>query len=139
MGSKQIIMIGRPRLDLCFQDHLMLNGVDIKIRLVRSKDIFSLMGEGHVKIQDVSLFVHKVKIHPSVQLNHIKGLERMTAKYPVFRVETKMFSIPRGNMMANQENLFFGQLPKRLSSLWWRTQLSMETRTRIPTTSSISM
>ena len=38
----------------------------------------------------------------------------MTAKYPVCRAETKVFSIPKGNRMANQENLFLGQLPKRL-------------------------
>ena len=114
MASKQVTLIGRPHLDLCFQDQLMLNGMDIKMRLVRSKDSFCLMGDGHVKIEDVSLFVRKVKVDPSVQLEHIKGLEQMTAKYPVCRVETKVFSIPKGNRMANQENLFLGQLPKRL-------------------------
>ena len=114
IGSNQVTLIGRPHLDLCFQDRLMLNGVDIKMRLVWSKDSFNLMGDHHVKIEDVSLFVRKVKVDPSVQLDHIKGLERMTAKYPVCRVETKVFSIPKGNRMANQENLFLGQLPKRL-------------------------
>lgn len=114
LASKAITMIGRPHLDLCAQDRLVLNGVDIKMRLVRSKDTFNLMGEGKVKIENVALFVRKVKVHPSIQLDHIRGLERMTAKYPVSRVETKVFSVPKGNMMANQENLFLGQLPKRL-------------------------
>ena len=114
LGSKQVTMIGRPHLDLCCQDRLMLNGVDIKMRLVRSKDAFSLMGEGRVKIEEVAFFVRKVKVDASVQLEHIRGMERMTAKYPVSRVETKVFSIPKGNMMANQENLFLGQLPKRV-------------------------
>jgi hypothetical protein len=114
LASKQITMIGRPHLDLCFQDRLMLNGVDIKMRMVRSKDTFNLMGDGRVEIKEAALFVRKVKVHPSVQLNHIKGLERMTAKYPICRVETKVFSIPKGNMMGNQENLFLGQLPKRV-------------------------
>ena len=58
--------------------------------------------------------MRKVKVDASVQLEHIRGMERMTAKYPVSRVETKVFSIPKGNMMANQENLFLGQLPKRV-------------------------
>ena len=114
LGSKQVVMIGRPHLDLCFQDRLMLNGVDIKMRLVRSKDAFSLMGEGKVKIEDVALFVRKVKVDPSVQLDHIRGLEKMSAKYPLCRVETKVFSVPKHNMMANQENLFLGQLPNRM-------------------------
>ena len=60
-------MISRPHLDLCFQDHLKLNGADIKMRLVRRKDVFSLMGEGKVKIEDVALFVRKVKVDPLIQ------------------------------------------------------------------------
>lgn len=114
LGSKQVTLFGRPHLDLCCQDRLILNGIDIKMRLVRSKDAFNLMGDGHVKIEDVSLFVRKVKVNASVQIEHIKGLEKMSAKYPVCRVETKVFSIPKGNMMSNQENVFLGQLPKRL-------------------------
>ena len=114
LTSKEIVMIGKPHVDLCFQERLMLNGVDIKMRLNRSKDTFSLMGDGRVKIQDVCLFVRKVKVSPSIQLNHITRLEQTTAKYPMCRVDTKVFSIPKGNMMSNQENLFLGQLPKRL-------------------------
>ena len=72
------------------------------------------MGEGKVKIKDISLFVRKVKVHPSIQLGHLKALEQSTAKYPIRRIETKVFSIPKGNMTVNQDNLFLGQLPKRL-------------------------
>ena len=113
-SSQTVTMIGRPHLDVCFQDRLLLNGVDFKMRLVRSKDSFCLMGDAKVEILDASLFVRKVKVHPSVQLGHIKALERTTAKYPIRRVETKVFSIPKGNLSANQENLFLGQLPKRI-------------------------
>ena len=113
-NSRSVTMIGRPHVDLCFQDRLMLNGVDMKMRFVRSKDSFNLMGGGKVVIKDMSLFVRKVKVHPSVQLGHIKALDRTTAKYPVKRVETKVFSIPKNNMSANQENLFLGQLPNRI-------------------------
>ena len=113
-SSKKVTLIGRPHLDLCFQDRLLLNGVDFKMRLVRSKDSFCLMGDGKVNIDDVSLFVRKVKVNPTVQLGHIKALERTTAKYPIKRVETKVFSIPKGNLSANQENLFLGQLPRRI-------------------------
>ena len=113
-NSKTVTMLGRPHLDLCFQERLILNGIDIKMRFVRSKDAFCLMGNGKVKLEDVSLFVRKIKVHPSLQLGHIKALEKATAKYPIRRVETKVFSIPKGNMSCNQENLFLRQLPKRL-------------------------
>ena len=113
-NSRSVTMIGRPHVDLCFQDRLILNGVDMKMRFVRSKDVFNLMGNGRVVIEDMSLFVRKVRVHPSVQLGHIKALDKTTAKYPVKRVETKVFSIPKHNMSANQENLFLGQLPNRI-------------------------
>ena len=112
--SQTVRLIGRPHLDLCFQDRLLLNGVNLKMRLVRSKDSFCLMGDGKVEITDASLFVRKVKVHPSIQLGHINALDRTSAKYPIRRVETKVFSIPKGNLSANQENLFLGQLPKRV-------------------------
>ena len=113
-GSNLVTMIGKPHLDLFFQDRLMLNGLDMRMRLVRSKDTFSVMGNGKVKIKDVCLYVRKVKLHPTVQLGHLKALERATAKYPIRRVETKVFSVPQGNMSVSQENVFLGQLPKRI-------------------------
>ena len=39
-------MMGRLHVDLFLQDTFLLNGVDVKIRLVRSKDAFSLMADG---------------------------------------------------------------------------------------------
>ena len=98
LNSKDCVLFGRPHFDLCFQDRLILNGVDMKMRLVRSKDAFSLMGAGKVVITDAALLVWKVKLNPAVQLAHIKALDRGTAKYPIQHVETKVFSIPQGNM-----------------------------------------
>ena len=112
--SSTVTLIGRPHLDICFQDRLLLNGVDFKMRLIRSKDTFCVMGAGKVEISDISLFVRKVKVHSSIQLGHINALNKTSAKYPIRRVETKVFSIPKGNLSANQENLFLGQLPKRV-------------------------
>ena len=113
-NSNKATMYGRPHLDLCFQDKLLLNGVDIKLRFVRSKDAFSVMRGGIVKIEDMSLFVRKVKVNSHFQLEHIKGLEKTTAKYPIKRVETKAYSIPQGHLRYVQENLFLGQRPKRI-------------------------
>ena len=115
--SRLVDMMGKIHSDLFFQERYMLNGVDMKIRLVRSKDAFALMAADasfKIRITEASLFVRKVKLSPSIQLAHIKALEKGTAKYPIRRVDTKVFSVPKGNLTANQENLFLGQLPKRL-------------------------
>ncbi|KAJ7310342.1 hypothetical protein JRQ81_007251 [Phrynocephalus forsythii] len=106
--------------DLFFQDKMLLNGVDVKIKLTRSKDEFCLMsGDDNeayaVNILNASLFVKRVKVSPSVHLGHSEALLTSNAKYPVERVGMKVFSIAAGSLECNQENLFFlGQLPKKL-------------------------
>ena len=45
-GSRVVEMMGRLHVDLFMQDRFLINGVTVKIRLVRSKDAFSLMAGG---------------------------------------------------------------------------------------------
>jgi hypothetical protein len=47
-------------------------------------------------------------------MGHVKALEKTSCKYPVRRVEVKVDTVPTGNMNYVQENMFLGQLPKRL-------------------------
>jgi len=93
-----------------------LNEVGAKIKVIRSKDTFCLMGDAHykVKITHASLFVRKVKLMPSVFLAHAKALERGTAKYPMCRMVCKSFTIPQHYQDVNHEKLFSGQLPTRI-------------------------
>jgi len=114
--SQVIDMMGRIHADIFFQDRYMLNEVGVKIKLIRSKDAFCLMGDADykVKITHASLFVRKVKLMPSVFLAHAKALERGTAKYPLRRVVCKSFVIPQNYMDVNHEKLFSGQLPTRI-------------------------
>jgi hypothetical protein len=41
-------------------------------------------------------------------------LEKNSYKYPIRRVEVKVDTVPRGSMNYVQDNMFLGQLPKRL-------------------------
>ena len=118
--SKEVDMIGRLHVDVMNMSKYVLSGVDIKIRLIRSKDDFNLMAdppEGTTYktiLTHVSLFVRKCKLNPVVMLAHEKALENNTAKYPLKRVTVKTFSVPTGNLSATQDNLFISQLPTRL-------------------------
>ena len=112
-------MMCRLHVDLFFQDRYLLNGVDMKIRLVQSKDACALMADGanadfKVCIVEAVLFVRKAKLNPAVQMAHINALEKTTAKYPLRRVDCKVFSIPRGFMSHTNENIYLGVLPKRM-------------------------
>ena len=109
-------MMGRLHVDLFLQDRFLLNGVNVKIRLVRNKDAFSLMADGQnpdykVQIVDAVLFARKAVLSPTVQMAHIKALEKGTAKYPIRPVDCKVYSIPQGAMSHTHENLFLGTLP----------------------------
>ena len=76
-----VYLMGRLHVDLFMQDRSLLNGVTVKIRLVRSKDTFSLMAGGanpdyKVCIVDAILFVRKAVLNPMVLKAHIQALTR---------------------------------------------------------------
>ncbi|GFY77595.1 uncharacterized protein F54H12.2 [Trichonephila inaurata madagascariensis] len=114
--SVTVDMIGRLHEDLFNPDRLLLNLVDLKIKLIRSKPEFCLMGNESYKIvfDHVSIFVRKVHINPGVPIAHAKALEKATAKYPIDRVNCKVFSIPQSSYSFIQDNVFSGQMPKRI-------------------------
>ncbi|GBM52683.1 Uncharacterized protein F54H12.2 [Araneus ventricosus] len=109
-------MVGQLHVDLFKQERLLLNLVDLKIKLIRSKQEFCLLEEGDYKIafEHVSLFIRKVRINPAVIVGHAKALEETTAKYPIDRIVCKVFSIPQSSYSFVQDNVFSGQMPKRL-------------------------
>ena len=117
-NSRVVELLTPIHSDIFFQEKLMLNNVDIRIRLTRAKDEFCLMRADDVdyKISMVSasLFVKKASVSAAVRLGHAHALLSATAKYPVDRVCLKNFSIPTGTRVANQENLFLGTLPKSI-------------------------
>ena len=90
-------MLGKIHLDMCFQNRFLLNGVEMKLRFIRSKSTFCLQGEGNFKVflKDVSLYCRKVRPSDAVRMGHIKALQLGLAKYPLRRVEVKSFTIPQ--------------------------------------------
>ena len=122
--SKTVDLVGRIHSDIFTQDKYMLNGVDLRLRFVRSKNSFALLAvpatEGDaavqykVKVEHISLFVRKAKLNPAIVLAHAKALQTTTAKYPVKRVVTKIFSVPQGVMNFVEDNLYLTQKPQRL-------------------------
>ena len=117
-GNRMVDMVGTIHSDLFFQDKYLLNNINLRVRLVRSKDAFCLMGAKDatfkVKIHECKLIVRKIRLSPSIFLAHAKALEMGNAKYPIRRAICKTFTVPRGNLDVNQENLFSGQLPTRI-------------------------
>ena len=101
------------------KNRYLLNGVEIRTRLIRSKDDFCLRGNANrvsnkVSLKEVSLFLRKIKPNLSVQLAHTKVLQYGTGKCSLRCVQLKTFTVPRGNIIINKKNLFLGQQPTRI-------------------------
>src|SRR5258705_4472846 len=115
--SRKVDLYGPLFCDIFNVERLMLNEVQLKVKLIRSKDIFSLIGDAstyHVEICDATLLVRKVKIGPKFLLAHSAVLARETAKYPITRCETKAVTIPAQVTGKVLDNIFMGQTPHRI-------------------------
>ena len=113
--SKYVQMTGILHLDLFYQEKYLLNHVDLKIKLRRSRDVFALMVDADnykIKIKDLALFVSNVQLSPAVRMGHVKVFEKTSCKYPIRRVEVKVDTIPRGNMNYVQDNMFLDSFRK---------------------------
>ena len=103
-------MMVQPHMDLFLQDQFLLNCVDVKLRLVRSREAFVRTAGGanpHYKVQivDGALFANKSTLGPTVQITHIKARDKRTVKYPMRSVDCKVNSILRGARSHTHGNL----------------------------------
>jgi len=116
-SGRALDLIGHLHCDVFNQDKFLINGVEVRLRLVRSKDSFCLMesnGMSRIHILDATLLVRRAKISAGVLLAHARMLSKVTAKYPLTRVEVKTFTIHSGVVGESLDNVILGQLPKRI-------------------------
>ncbi|EFN81348.1 Uncharacterized protein F54H12.2, partial [Harpegnathos saltator] len=116
-GGRTLDLIGHLHCDVFNQDKFLINGVEVPMKLVRSKDSFCLM-EGNtmsrIRILDATLLIRRARMNPGILLAHTKMLTRTTAKYPLTRVEVKLFTIHSGVVGETLDNVILGQIPKRI-------------------------
>ena len=114
--SKEVELFDRLHLDLFQQKNYLVNGVDVRLRFNRASTPFCLFGnaDGKIKISSMMLFVRKVRPMPGIINRANALLNSSTAKYPLRRVEVKSFTIPAGTRSKITDNVFAGQLPKRV-------------------------
>jgi len=118
-NSNTVDMMGAIHSDIFFQDCLILNRVNLRLKLNRAKNSFCLVSSApgaafKVVIMEAILYVRKVKVASSVTLGHVAALKEITAKYPIRREDCKVLSIPGGFSSFTPDNLFLGHIPKCL-------------------------
>ncbi|XP_025994071.2 uncharacterized protein F54H12.2-like [Solenopsis invicta] len=117
-NAKKIDLMDHLHCDVFNQERFLINGVEMRLPMVRSRDAFCLMDQTErgfeVHILDATLLVRRSKISPGILLAHAKALSKTTAKYPLTRVEVKSISIHSGIYGETLDNVILGQIPKRL-------------------------
>lgn len=116
-NSKPFEMLGPLHADFFNQDRFLINNVELRIKLTRSRDAFVLMstaGNEKLEILDATLLVRKVRLSPTVLLAHAAALEKAPAKYPLTRVQVQTVTVPMGLRDKSIHNLHIGQIPKRI-------------------------
>jgi hypothetical protein len=110
--------MGPLHLDMFAQSKYLLPGVNVRVKLTRSKGDFviqnnSVKGDVKVVLEKVCLYIRKVKVNPTVLKAHEDGLEKLSnAIYPLQQSDMMSYTIPIGSSYHMQDNLFRGQTPK---------------------------
>lgn len=126
LGRRAICLMGRLHADVFSQSRCLIDGVNIHVQLTRSNDQFSIMradmDENYkLKLEEASLFVRKVKVLPSCRMGIYKALSSAPVRYPIRRTEQRVFSISNQITSWSQENVLIGQLPRRITVGFVRT------------------
>ena len=118
--SKTVELQGRIHSDLLNQEKLILNVVDLTVKLHRHKLEFCLLSADtapayKIIIVDAILYVKKIELTPSV-FNAINTvLNDKNAQYAITRTTLKVFTVPRGQQSQQTDNAFLGEIPKRIA------------------------
>lgn len=112
-------LAGQLHCDLFNTSKYLMNGIDLRFVFIKNK-VETLITKvaatdaPKIKILDVTLWMRKVKINPSILIAHAKLLNTHTAKYPFKRVEMHNYTIPCGSQFHTIENMFLGRIPNRI-------------------------
>ena len=118
--SKIVELQGRIHSDLLNQEKLILNGVDLKMKLHHHKPEFCLLSGDtapayNITIVDATFYVRKIELTPSF-FNAINTvLNDKNARYAIRRTTPKVLTVPRGQKSQHIDNASFGEIPKRIA------------------------
>jgi hypothetical protein len=116
-ANQPVQLRGRLHCDIFNINRYLISNVNVTVKLTRSKPEFYLMGKSEkhfITIEETFLRVRRVKISPSIMLEHAMALEKTTAKYPIKRVVVKQFTLPYNASKASINGICSGIMPTRV-------------------------
>jgi hypothetical protein len=120
-NSKTITLSGKFHADLFNTNKMLLNGVNMDIKLTRAPETFYLLGPTNdtkvrIKIEDATLRIDQVEIKSPILEAHTKALvvKKKNAHYPITHTQIKTFTVGSGVQHISLNNAFTGPVPERL-------------------------
>ena len=104
--SKTVELRGRIHSDLFNQEKLILNGVDLTVKLHRHKPEFCLLSADAAP-------AYKITIVDAIFINRV--LNDKNAQYAITRTAPKVFTVPRGQQSQHIDNAFLSEILKRIT------------------------
>ena len=113
------LLKGKFHLDTFNMNRYLLNSVDVNISLKKATKSFFLMYDSDedvckVDIQSMYIKVRRVRISPSIMLDHAMTLEKTNAKYPIKKVLLKPITLEYNSTAQTLSNIHTGIMPNRL-------------------------
>jgi len=119
-GGKEIEMISRPHVDMCFQTRYLIPGIDVRFAFNRSRPEFYMLTDQvdlgcRFQITQARLIVKRHTLLPSILANHLKIWNSgYPVCYPHRKIDVKAYTIPNGSTASINENILTGQIPDRI-------------------------
>ena len=119
MQNKELELFGQLHAHIFNVPTLLIPGVQIQVKLDRSKSEFYLLTTKHdakavFKLTDAALYVRHVKPNPSILIAHTQALKKANARYDVTKVALKTFTFGSGSKSLSIDNAVLGPVSKRL-------------------------
>ena len=108
---------GQIFADVMMQQRLILNGVQLNVKLFPSSNEFALMSATNdykIELTDAILKVCQNRVNPSIIIGHDNALSTSNAIYPYIRSNIKTFSVAAGLQSFSADDLWQGELPTRV-------------------------
>ncbi len=111
---------GRLHTELCQQLKPIINGVDIRIRLVRAPPAFCIIKatddeENYkIKITHATYVTRRVKLTKDLQNYHMTQLNKAPAIYPIKRITMKAATVQKDGRDFRNETFYTGDIPNKM-------------------------
>ena len=117
--SRTFDLEGPLYLDCFYLDKYLINGVDLQLRLFRSRNEFLLMsGESSpsykLTILDAVFKACKIKVDSAVLLNHAETITKTPARYNYVRTDVKMTTIADKTSEFYWDDVWNGKQPSKM-------------------------